>query len=95
MDRREFLKKAALGVAAVAATSLLEHPAVATANELINNKTPNMMKKIMVIDGGPCRNMNTAAMLESFANGAKEGGAEVKLVRLYDMDYKGCMSCMA
>ena len=38
MDRREFLKKAALGVAAVAATSLLEHPAVATANELINNK---------------------------------------------------------
>ena len=95
MDRREFLKKAALGVAAVAATSLLEHPAVAAANEMINDKTPNIMKKIMVIDGGPRRNMNTASMLESFANGAKEGGAEVKLVRLYDLDYKGCMSCMA
>ncbi|MBO7446520.1 MAG: NAD(P)H-dependent oxidoreductase [Bacteroidales bacterium] len=95
MDRREFLKKTALGVAALAATSLLEHPAVAAANEMINNKIPNNMKKIMVIDGGPRRNMNTASMLESFANGAKEGGAEVKLVRLYDMDYKGCMSCMA
>ena len=52
MDRREFLKKAALGMAAMAATSLLEHPAVATANELINNKTTNNMKKIMIIDGG-------------------------------------------
>ena len=82
-------------MAAVAATSLLEHPAVAAANEMINDKTPNLMKKIMVIDGGPRRNMNTASMLESFANGAKEGGAEVKLVRLYDLDYKGCMSCMA
>ena len=95
MDRREFLKKAALGVAAVAATSLLEHPVVAAANEMINPPKNNRMKKIMIIDGGPRRNMNTAAMLESFANGAKEGGAEVKTVRLYDLDYKGCISCMA
>lgn len=27
--------------------------------------------------------------------GAHEGGAEVKVVRLYDIDYKGCRSCMA
>ena len=53
MDRRDFLKKAALGMAAVAATSLLEHPAVAKANELINPKTDKNMKKIMIIDGGP------------------------------------------
>ena len=58
-----------------------------------------MMKtlKIMIIDGGPRRNMNTAGMLQSFAEGAASTGkeVEVKTVRLYELDYKGCMSCMA
>ncbi|MBQ4008272.1 MAG: flavodoxin family protein, partial [Muribaculaceae bacterium] len=53
------------------------------------------MKKIMIIDGGPRKNMNTAIMLEKFAEGAREAGAKVKIVRLYGIDYKGCMSCMA
>ena len=53
------------------------------------------MKKIMIIDGGPRKNMNTAVMLEKFAEGAREAGAEVKIVRLYGIDYMGCMSCMA
>ena len=48
------------------------------------------MKKIMIIDGGPRKNMNTAAMVEKFAEGAKAGGSEVKIVRLYDIDYNGC-----
>lgn len=50
------------------------------------------MKKIMIIDGGPRKNMNTAAMIEAFANGAKSMSdeIEVKTVRLYDIDYKGC-----
>ena len=29
------------------------------------------MKKIMIIDGGPRKNMNTAKMVEKFAEGAK------------------------
>lgn len=55
------------------------------------------MKKIIVIDGGPRKNMNTAQMLLHFAEGAKSASeeVEVKSVRLYDLDYKGCMSCMA
>lgn len=55
------------------------------------------MKKIMIIDGGPRRNFNTASMLQKFAEGASSVGSdiEVKTVRLYDLDYKGCMSCMA
>jgi len=55
------------------------------------------MKRIIIIDGGPRRNMNTAKLLQSLAEGVKsvDGGIEVKTVRLYDMDYKGCMSCMA
>ena len=55
------------------------------------------MKKIIVIDGGPRKIFNTASMLKKFAEGANSVSSEieVKTVRLYDLDYKGCMSCMA
>ena len=55
------------------------------------------MKKIMIIDGGPRKNFNTASMLQKFAEGASSVSdqIEVKTVRLYGLDYKGCMSCMA
>ena len=55
------------------------------------------MKKIIIIDGGPRKIFNTAAMLQKFAEGASSVShdVEVKTVRLYDLDYKGCMSCMA
>lgn len=55
------------------------------------------MKKIIIIDGGPRKNMNTAKLLQRFAEGAKfvSGETEAKVVRLYDLDYKGCISCMA
>jgi multimeric flavodoxin WrbA len=55
------------------------------------------MKKVMIIDGGPRRNMNTAQMLQKVAEGISSIGKdiEVKTVRLYDLGYKGCMSCMA
>ena len=55
------------------------------------------MKKIIIVDGGPRKNMNTAQLLQRFAEGAKSSGSdiEIKTVRLYDFDYKGCMSCMA
>lgn len=41
--------------------------------------------------------MNTAQMLQKFAEGAQSAGngIEVRTIRLYDMDYKGCTSCMA
>ena len=55
------------------------------------------MKKIIIIDGGPRKNFNTASMLQKFAEGAMSVSdkIEVKTVRLYGLDYKGCMSCMA
>ncbi|MBR7087224.1 MAG: flavodoxin family protein [Prevotella sp.] len=55
------------------------------------------MKKIIVIDGGPRKTFNTASMLQKFAEGAGSVSSEieVKTVRLYGLDYKGCMSCMA
>lgn len=55
------------------------------------------MKKIIIIDGGPRKNMNTAQLLQRFAEGVKSVGndVEVKTVRLYELDYKGCVSCMS
>ena len=54
------------------------------------------MKKIIIIDGGPRKNFNTASMLQKFAEGARavSNQVELKTVRLYDLYYKGCMSCM-
>lgn len=49
----------------------------------------------MIIDGGPRQDMNTAAMVAAFVDGVHEEGGETKVVRLYDIDYKGCRSCMS
>ncbi len=55
------------------------------------------MKKIIIVDGGPRKTFNTASLLQKVVQGASSVGQdiEVKTVRLYDTDYKGCMSCMA
>ena len=81
---------------AVAAIPVLSWPLALFADPQPNNKRKNM-KTIMIIDGGPRRNMNTAQMLQKVAEGAQSVSEEieVKTVRLYDLDYKGCMSCMA
>ena len=44
------------------------------------------MKKIVIVDGGPRKGMNTAQLLQRFAEGAMSVGedVEVKTVRLYD-----------
>ena len=53
------------------------------------------MKKIVIVDGGPRKNFNTASMCEKVAEGVRSISVEAKIVRLYELDYKGCMSCMA
>lgn len=51
--------------------------------------------KALFIDAGPRKNWNTAQMMEKAAEGAKSAGADVEIVRLYDLNYKGCQSCFA
>lgn len=55
------------------------------------------MKSVVIIDGGPRKNFNTASMLQKFAEGVMSVSdqIEVKTIRLYGLNYKGCMSCMA
>ncbi len=89
-NRRGFIKKTAMALAAV---GFLSSPLGALAQETKNNR--GIMKKIIIIDGGPRKNMNTAVMLARVAEGASQAGAEVKVYRLYDLNYKGCISCLA
>ena len=56
------------------------------------------MKKILIVDGGPRRAMNTAALCDAFAEGARAASPEIEVARvgLYDLPpYKGCVSCLA
>ncbi len=55
------------------------------------------MTKALFINGSPRKNGNTAKLLQQAMAGAREAGAEVELVNLYDrsLNYKGCMSCFA
>ena len=55
------------------------------------------MIKALFINGSPRKNGNTAQLLKRAMDGAREAGAEVELVSLYDrsLNYKGCMSCFA
>lgn len=98
MDRRSFIRKSVFTLGTMATVRVLENPLMAhDMNIGITDETQKTMKKIIIIDGGPRRNMNTAQMLEKCAEGVRSAGngAEVKTVRLYELDYKGCMSCMA
>jgi multimeric flavodoxin WrbA len=53
--------------------------------------------KIYAINGGPRKKWNTATMLDSFIKGVEscDPNIEVILVNLYDLNYKGCISCYA
>ena len=53
------------------------------------------MKKIIAINGSPRKNGNTAILLNKALEGAAEAGAETELINLYDLSYKGCISCFA
>ena len=55
------------------------------------------MVKALFINGSPRKNFNTAQLLQKAMEGAREAGAEVEMVNLYDrnLNYKGCMSCFA
>ncbi len=51
--------------------------------------------KAMFFNASPRKNWNTAKMLESAAEGAREAGAETEIVNLYDFPFAGCKSCFA
>jgi multimeric flavodoxin WrbA len=51
--------------------------------------------KVMAFNGSPRKKWNTATLLEKALEGASSQGAETNLIHLYDLNYKGCISCFA
>jgi multimeric flavodoxin WrbA len=51
--------------------------------------------KLMAFNGSPRKNWNTAMLLEKVLEGARSAGADTELIHLYDLNYKGCMSCFS
>lgn len=51
--------------------------------------------KALAINGSPRKNWNTATLLNKALEGAASEGAEIELMHLYDLDFKGCTSCFA
>ena len=45
------------------------------------------MNRILIVDGGPRRNMNTSALCDSLAEGARTASSEIEMerIRLYDL----------
>jgi multimeric flavodoxin WrbA len=51
--------------------------------------------KIIAFNGSPRKEWNTATLIKKALQGASSQGAETELMHLYDLDYKGCISCFA
>lgn len=50
---------------------------------------------VIAFNGSPRKKGNTATLLENALAGAKNGSAKTALVHLYDLTFKGCISCFA
>ncbi len=51
--------------------------------------------KVLAFNGSPRKKWNTATLLKKALEGANSQGAETELIHLYNLNYKGCMSCFA
>ena len=51
--------------------------------------------KVIAVNGSPRKKWNTAILLEKALEGAASQGADTELVHLYDLSYKGCVSCFS
>ena len=51
--------------------------------------------KLLAFNGSPRKKWNTATLLEHALKGAESAGAKTELFHMYNLDYKGCISCFA
>ena len=51
--------------------------------------------KVIAINGSPRKNWNTDTLLKRALDGAASAGAETEMVYLYDLKFRGCVSCLA
>lgn len=53
------------------------------------------MKQILIVQGGGRPNGNTAQLVQSFAEGARDAGHQVEILSLLKQEVKGCLGCNA
>jgi multimeric flavodoxin WrbA len=51
--------------------------------------------EVIAINGSPRKKWNTAMMLEKAIEGAASQGAQTSLIHLFDLNYRGCISCFS
>jgi len=51
--------------------------------------------KVIAFNGSPRKKWNTATLLQKSLEGAASQGADTELLHLYDLSFKGCISCFA
>ena len=51
--------------------------------------------KVMAFNGSSRKKWNTATLFKKAIEGAASQGVETSLVHLYDLHFKGCISCFA
>ena len=51
--------------------------------------------KLIAINGSPRKEWNTATLVKKAVEGAESQMAKAELVNLYNLNYKGCISCFS
>ena len=51
--------------------------------------------KVIAINGSPRKGWNTDTLLKKALDGAASAGAETEIAYLYDLKFRGCVSCLA
>lgn len=49
--------------------------------------------RVIAINGSPRKQWNTAQLLQHALKGAESVGAKTELINLYDLNFRGCISC--
>jgi multimeric flavodoxin WrbA len=49
--------------------------------------------KVIAVNGSPRKTWNTATLLQKALDGAKSVGAQTEFIHLYDLNFRGCISC--
>ena len=81
--RREFIKKAAIAATAVAAASLVDTACAQNTKKM----------KVLMINGSPHQNGNTATALQEAAAQLKENGIDSEIVWIGLAPVHGCIAC--
>jgi multimeric flavodoxin WrbA len=55
----------------------------------------NPAMKLIAINGSPRKGWNTHLLVQEAVKGAASKGAQIELINLYDLNFRGCISCFA